>query len=71
MLTNSDKKLKELREELNKRKLDTIQDLAENESINHPQVLVSMVWELRSVVKTLSWLDGKEDKKNKYRNYAG
>ncbi len=50
-------KIKTLKEKLTKRKLDIVQTLAEDKNVHHPQVIVSMVWELRAIVETLGWLD--------------
>ena len=69
-MTTPSEKLKEMKDNLNNRKLDLIQALAENENINHPQILVGMVWELRSIVKTLKWLNDEKETETKYQNYA-
>ena len=63
-------KLKEMKENLNKRKLDIIEALAEEKNINHPQIIVGMVYELRSIVDTLNYLNDKKPKENKFQNYA-
>jgi len=51
-----DPKVKELIEKLTKHKLDIVEALAEKDEIFEPNVLLRMVWELRSIVKTLKWL---------------
>ena len=62
--------IKYLKRKLKERKLDIIQTLAENEEINHPQILIGVVWELRSIVKTLKWLNDEKETKIKYQNYT-
>ena len=70
-MTSPSEKLKEMKENLNRRKLDIIQTFAEQEEVNHPQILVGMVWELRSIVKTLKWLNDENEEEKKFRSYAG
>ena len=68
---NKDKeKLKEMKENLTKRKLDIIEALAEDKKINHPQILVGMVYELRSIVDTLNYLNDKKVNDKRFENYV-
>ena len=53
----SEDKIKDLKERLNKRKLDIVQVIAEDDSIYVPDALIRLVWELRAIVKELRWLD--------------
>ena len=56
-MQNPEDKIKELRENLDKKKLDIVQTLAEDDSVYVPEVILRLTWELRSIVKTLRWLD--------------
>jgi hypothetical protein len=57
MIMSDTEKIKELKDNLTKKKLDIIQTLAENDSIYHPEIILRLVWELRSIIKTLNWIE--------------
>lgn len=49
-------KIKEMIEQLTKKKLDIVKMLTENDSVYEPNTLIRYIWELRGIVKTLRWL---------------
>jgi len=50
-------KLKEMKDTLELRQGELINILAEDDSIYHPEVLLRLIWELRSTRKTINWLN--------------
>jgi len=55
-------KLKEMQRKLKEKEGEIIHTLAEDERIYHPEVLLRLVWELRSIRKTLDWLKDEDEK---------
>lgn len=56
-MTTPSEKIKDMKEKLNKEKLDIVEVLAEKDEIFEPNTLIKLVWQLRGIVNTLKYLD--------------